>query len=110
MNEFEHLNKIADSKSLPYAKGVMSLTTAHCGKIFLKYLLKDFDDILELGPAEGVMTEILYPHFKDYTAVDGGEVFVQNLKKRYPKIQAYTSLFEDFVPPPIPSDIIIISF
>lgn len=98
MTESENLNKIAEKYS--YAKGVMQFATAYCGEIFLKYLQKDFDDILELGPAEGVMTEILYPHFKNYTAVDGGEIFVQNLKERYPKIQAHVSLFEDFVPPP----------
>lgn len=107
MSESENLNKIAESK--PYARGVMQFATAYCGEIFLRYLQKDFDDILELGPAEGVMTEILYPHFKNYTAVDGGEIFVQNLKERYPEIHAYASLFEDFIPPtpPIPENGVI---
>lgn len=93
MNEFEHLNQIANRGK--YSTGVNIFPTAYCGEIFKRFLNMN-ENILELGPADGIMTEILYPHFKDYTAVDGAEIFVENLKKRYPGIHAYASLFENF--------------
>lgn len=86
------------SKNAGYAAGVMTYATGYCGQLFMRYMKKG--SVLELGPAEGVMTEILYPHFsEDYTAVDGADFFVDSLKKRFANINAYTSLFEDFVPP-----------
>ena len=54
--------------------------------------------MLELGSAEGVATDVLYPYFNDYTIVDGADFFVESLKQRYPKIKAYCSLFEDYSP------------
>lgn len=52
-----------------------------------------------MGPAEGVMTDLLFPKFSDdYTVVDGADFFVNDLKKRYPNINGFVSLFEDFVP------------
>ena len=93
MKEFERVEKIAE-KNL-YSNGVNQYPMAYCGEIFRRFLNTN-ENILELGPAEGVMTEILYPHFKDYTAVDGAKIFIDNLKKRYPDIHAYTSLFENF--------------
>ena len=93
MNELERVNKIAETN--PYAKGVNYFITNYSGEIFKRFLNAE-ENILEIGPAEGVMTEILYPHFKDYTVVDGAEVFVEALKKRYPKIHGYAKLFENF--------------
>ena len=93
MNELERVNKIAENS--PYSNGVNQFPMAYSGEIFKNYLDTN-ENILEIGPAEGVMTEILYPHFKDYTVVDGAKVFVENLKKRYPNIHGYATLFENF--------------
>lgn len=79
-----------------YAKGVGRITTEYCGKLFMRYMLSG--NVLELGPAEGVMTEILYKHWNDYTVVDGAESFIENIKKTYPQIKAYHSYFENFKP------------
>jgi 2-polyprenyl-3-methyl-5-hydroxy-6-metoxy-1,4-benzoquinol methylase len=55
--------------------------------------------VLELGPAEGLMTDILYPIYsKDYTIVDGSELFVKKIKEKYPSINAFFSTFEEFCP------------
>jgi 2-polyprenyl-3-methyl-5-hydroxy-6-metoxy-1,4-benzoquinol methylase len=44
------------------------------------------------------MTELLYPYFKDYTVVDGADIFVEQIIKRHPKINGVVSLFEDYKP------------
>lgn len=82
------------AKEAGYAKGVMSYTTAYSGEIFTRYMIPG--SVLELGPDEGVMTDILYPKFADYTIVDGADFFVDALKKKYPQIKAHKSLFEYF--------------
>ncbi len=94
MNELERVNKIAEIN--PYARGrVDHFSVNYSGELFKRFLNTD-ENILELGSAEGIMTEILYPLFKDYTVVDGAEVFVAALKKRYPDIHGYATLFENF--------------
>lgn len=84
------------SQSAHYSEGVMKFTTAYCGEIFRKYMKKG--SVLELGPAEGVMTDRLYPYFEDYTIVDGVDSFVKSIKDRYPAIKGYHCLFEEFIP------------
>lgn len=84
------------AKKADYSGGVMQYTTTYCGMIFKKHMKEG--TVLELGPAEGVMTNLLYPSFHDYTIVDGADFFVRDLQKRFPNIKAYTSLFEDFKP------------
>lgn len=94
-NEKLILEKIAQDSI--YAKGITITTTEYCGEVFRRYIKKG--SVLELGPAEGVMTDILYPLFpEDYTIVDGSEKFANDLKKKYNNIKAYCSLFEDFRP------------
>ena len=85
------------SKTADYAHGIMTATTQYCGNIFRRYMKLD-GSVLELGPAEGVMTDALYPSFPDYTVVDGADFFVEDLKRRYPKIEGHACLFENFHP------------
>jgi 2-polyprenyl-3-methyl-5-hydroxy-6-metoxy-1,4-benzoquinol methylase len=53
---------------------------------------------LELGPAEGLMTDILDATFSDLTVVDGSEQFCSSLRRRFPNADVQCSLFEDFEP------------
>jgi len=95
MNEKERLERISENSI--YSKGISAITQQYCVQIFIRYLKEG--SILELGPAEGVMTDILYPLYpQNYTIVDGSSVFVNNLKKRYPSINAVESIFEEFDP------------
>ena len=95
MNETARLENIAQ-KSM-YAHGIDGHNVQYSGKIFMRHLVQG--SVLELGPAEGLMTDILYPMFmKDYTIVDGSSLFVQQIKTRHPDITAFTSLFEEFAP------------
>ncbi len=94
-DEKSKLESIAEDSI--YAIGVIPVTTKYCGEIFLRYMRPG--SVLELGPAEGVMTDILYPKNKnDYTIVDGSMKFVRELTDRYPGIIGIYELFEDFKP------------
>jgi 2-polyprenyl-3-methyl-5-hydroxy-6-metoxy-1,4-benzoquinol methylase len=53
---------------------------------------------LELGPAEGVMTELLVDRFDEVVTVDGSERFCELLRERFPEATVVCSLFEDYVP------------
>lgn len=93
--ESEKLNVIAEHSI--YAQGVGRLTTLYCGKIFLRHMVGK--SVLEMGPAEGVMTDVLFPHFSgDYTVVDAGKKFVTEIVQRFPAIHGVASLFEKYEP------------
>jgi 2-polyprenyl-3-methyl-5-hydroxy-6-metoxy-1,4-benzoquinol methylase len=56
---------------------------------------------LELGPADGRMTEMLLGAFEQVCSVDGSSAYVDGLVERYgarPGFSAHHALFEDFVP------------
>lgn len=62
--------------------------------------LKDFfkgSNCLELGPAEGVGTAYLLDHFDEVTVVDGSQVALDEVKKKFPsdKLHVVRSFFED---------------
>lgn len=54
--------------------------------------------ILELGCADGLMTEALTEKFKDVSAVDASEELLQKAKQRAPKASYHQALFEEFNP------------
>lgn len=54
--------------------------------------------VLEMGPAEGVMTEAIAQRAKSLTVVEGSEAFARDLGKRFPGIEIVNCLFEDFLP------------
>ena len=101
--ELKILEKISENSI--YATKIATAATQYSGEVLLRYM-KD-GNVLELGPAEGIMTDILYPKFKDYTIVDGSQLFVNDLKKRYPDMKTYNSLFEQFSPKEKFSNIIL---
>lgn len=91
-NEQKRLEDIAsDSK---YAKGANFFTIKHSFEVFKKNFVKG--SLLEMGPAEGIMTDELYLLFDDYTLVEGSGKFCEDLKNRFPKINVIHSLFEEF--------------
>jgi len=96
MIQDEKQRVIEHSKAAGYADGVMMYATSYCGEIFRRFMLEG--SLLELGPAEGVMTDILAPYFDDYSVVDGADFFVNDIVKKHPNIIGYSSLFEDFMP------------
>lgn len=87
------LNELA--KKVSYSSGVMSPAIQYCFRILKRHLAKG-DSILELGPAEGLMTELLARTDSELTVVEGSSVFCENLKERFQNIKVVHSLFENF--------------
>lgn len=79
-----------------YAEGLNTQTTQYSFKIFERHLRPG--SLLELGPAEGVMTECLYGKFHDYSAVEGSALFCESLRERFPRLNVIHALFEEFRP------------
>jgi 2-polyprenyl-3-methyl-5-hydroxy-6-metoxy-1,4-benzoquinol methylase len=94
MNERNRLDGIADISR--YAAGVNTDTIRYSFRVFSRYL--QGRTILEMGPAEGVMTELLYATGLDLTLVEGAEKFCEDLRGRFPKAVVHHSLFENFAP------------
>ena len=77
-----------------YAAGVNSASIKHSFKIAQRYMVGD--TILELGPAEGVMTELLAGTGKRLTLVEGSGLFSEDLRRRFPQASVVNALFEEF--------------
>lgn len=56
-------------------------------------------NVLEMGSADGQMTEFLATRFSDISIVDGSATFVEAVLKRLPSAKGYVALFEEFEPP-----------
>jgi 2-polyprenyl-3-methyl-5-hydroxy-6-metoxy-1,4-benzoquinol methylase len=92
--ELERLERIAaDSR---YAAGVNADTVRYSFRVFERHLRGD--RILELGPAEGLMTELLATTGRALTVVEGSRAFCDSISRRMPSVRVVHSLFEDFVP------------
>lgn len=96
MNELEKQRVIEHSSIASYAAGVMQKATAYCCNVFRRYMR--LGSVLELGPAEGIMTDLLSQYYMDYTVVDGADFFVKDILKRHPNIEGHCALFEEFLP------------
>jgi len=77
-----------------YDKGANAATIHYEFEVFRRFVLPG--SILEMGPAEGLMTGHLVELGQEVVCVDGSEFFSQRLKKKYPSVEVITSLFEDF--------------
>src|SRR3546814_7804603 len=85
----------SDLKSL-YAAGLNPATTRYSFRIAERYLTGS--TLLELGPAEGVMTELLAGTGKHLTLVEGSGAFCEDLQRRFPQANVVHSLIEEFRP------------
>jgi len=90
--ELQHLEKIASDSW--YGRGVNARMVEHSFRVFARHIRGD--NILELGPAEGIMTGLLAPLAKQLTVVEGAVQFCEDLRRRFPNANVVHSLFEDF--------------
>jgi 2-polyprenyl-3-methyl-5-hydroxy-6-metoxy-1,4-benzoquinol methylase len=79
-----------------YSAGVMQADIAYCFRILKRHLRPG--NVLEMGPAEGVMTELLASTGMAITIVEGSALFCDSLRQRLPQICVVHALFEDFNP------------
>jgi 2-polyprenyl-3-methyl-5-hydroxy-6-metoxy-1,4-benzoquinol methylase len=91
--EFSYLQEIG--KKAGYGKGMNYFAVKYSGEIFKRYIHKE-TKILELGPAEGIMTDILAELSNDYTIVEAAKCFCDNIKVKHQHIKVHNSLFEEF--------------
>ncbi len=84
------------SESSLYSAGVMPLAIDYCFEILKRHL--HGENLLEMGPAEGVMTERLVTTDKAITIVEGAALFCQDLSQRFPLVRVVHALFEEFEP------------
>ena len=87
------LNEVA-SQSL-YTTFTNSNTILYSYKIFSRFLKEG--KVLELGPAEGLMTPHLLTYDPELTVIEGSSVFAAQLKEKYPSLKVINSLFEETV-------------
>jgi 2-polyprenyl-3-methyl-5-hydroxy-6-metoxy-1,4-benzoquinol methylase len=93
-DEKAHLERISHVSL--YAAGANSATIRHSFKIAKRYLTGK--TLLEMGPAEGVMTDLFATLDFDMTIVEGSKLFCDSLKSRHPKAEVVHALFEEFAP------------
>jgi len=93
-SEKNRLEKIASDSLYTTMSNIMMIN--YCFGIFLRFLKKG--SILELGPAEGIMTEKLYNFSNDLTLVEGSSIFCDQLRERYTEAKIVNTLFENFSP------------
>lgn len=87
----EKLEEVA--KNSLYTTFTNSKTIEYSYKIFKRHL--KVGSILELGPAEGLMTDKLIEHDESLFVVEGSRIYSEALKVKYPKITVVNSLFEE---------------
>ncbi len=92
--EKERLEGIASDSW--YARGANHAAIVYCAEVWMRWW--HGGRALELGPAEGVMTDILVPAFDSLTLVDGSPTFCESLRRRHPGVSVVNSLFEDYEP------------
>ena len=88
-----------------YAAGVAPDAMKYSFKIAERYLVSG--SLLEMGPAEGVMTELLAKTGKKMTLVDGSASFCESLRKRFPQANVVHALFEGYQPGELFDNIIL---
>jgi 2-polyprenyl-3-methyl-5-hydroxy-6-metoxy-1,4-benzoquinol methylase len=94
MRESEKLQLIATQ--FGYSNGIMQSSIAHCFGILLEHLAPG--NILELGPAEGVMTAMLHGTQRHISVVEGSTKFCEMIKARFSDVDVFNTLFEQFAP------------
>lgn len=79
-----------------YTRPVNAATIHYSGRIFARHW--HGASCLELGPAEGLMTEALAACFPRLVLVDGSATFCAQLRERFPAAEVHEALFERFAP------------
>lgn len=79
-----------------YGAGANRATIAYSFEVFRRFVRPG--PVLEMGPAEGHMTDELAQLGEPLTVVEGALSFCESLRARWPQAEVVHSLFEDFKP------------
>jgi 2-polyprenyl-3-methyl-5-hydroxy-6-metoxy-1,4-benzoquinol methylase len=94
MNQNAQLDAIA--RDSIYGLGCNAAMIRYSWSIARRYL--PAGRLLEMGPAEGVMTPLIAKDYAELHLLEGSEVYCQGLRQAFPKAQVHHSMFEDFKP------------
>ena len=82
-----------------YITGINKDSVIYNFNLFKKYFClrkgNHGTNALELGPAEGTMTELLYSYFNELTVIDCDIDFCKMLEKRFPHLEVWNNTFEN---------------
>lgn len=92
--ESERLEAIAADSW--YGRGANAASVRYSAQVFARHW--GGSSCLELGPAEGLMTELLVQAFEDLVVVEGSDRFCADLRRRFPSAEVVCSLFETWEP------------
>lgn len=92
--EFDKLQDIG--KIANYRSGMNAITSVYTSGIFKRYIKNNKSRILELGPAEGIMTDLLANDYCDYTIIEAVTEFCEKIQKRHQHIKVNNCLFEEY--------------
>ena len=94
-SEIRRIESVAQRSK--YTDGPAQPAMTYCFEVFRRFIRGD--SILEMGPAEGVMTDLLIGLERDLTVVEGSPKFAKDLRARHGKsLTVVESLFEAFEP------------
>lgn len=93
-SESLRLDEIASDSR--YAKGVLEVSTKFSFEIMLPFIKGS--RVLEMGPAEGLVSERLAKLDLALTVLEGSEQFCADISNRIPEVNVIWSLFEDYLP------------
>lgn len=97
MSSRQELNRLeAIAAESRYAEGVNSRMVEYTFEVFKRHIRAG--SVLEMGPAEGLMTPFLAEIANELTLLEGAGAFCDDLCRRFPAARVVHSLFEDFEP------------
>jgi len=79
-----------------YGRGVSRRMVEYSFRVMRRHLQPGCT--LELGPAEGIMTDLLAPICQQLTLVEGAKTFCEDLRRRFPQARVEHCLIEEFSP------------
>jgi len=94
MTQQQQLDHIA--RDSVYALGCNGAMIRHSWSIARRHL--PAGRLLEMGPAEGVMTELIAAERPTLHLLEGSGVYCDGLRQRFPQAQVHHAMFEDFRP------------
>ncbi|HEX8605418.1 MAG TPA: class I SAM-dependent methyltransferase [Pseudoduganella sp.] len=94
IDEKNRLEEIGNN--LQYSTGANGAMVDYSFKVAARFM--QGDNVLEMGPAEGVMTRLLAATGKKLTVIEASGAYCTELVRKYPQVTVVHTLFEEYQP------------
>ncbi|WP_226971937.1 bifunctional 2-polyprenyl-6-hydroxyphenol methylase/3-demethylubiquinol 3-O-methyltransferase UbiG [Thermosynechococcus sp. CL-1] len=94
--EINRLDNVASDSWYTLPTAIATIEYSY--QVFRRYFPQPLNRILEIGPAEGIMTQLLINDGVKPDILEGSKIFAENLRQQFPDLQIYNSLIENFQP------------